>query len=85
MNDLCRLNRRAFIRNGSLFLLSAGISVPHTSALLADEAERRVRLGLVTDRDGRVRRWDDSTNRVPKTGGYGGATFAWQRGIAWTW
>ena len=42
-------DRRAFIRNGSLVLLGAGLSWPHASALLADESKRAARLGLVTD------------------------------------
>jgi alkaline phosphatase len=43
------LTRRAFIRNGSLFLLAAGVSSSEAGALFAEEAKRRVRVGMVTD------------------------------------
>ena len=44
-----RVNRRAFVRNGSLYLLGMGLSIAHVPALFADQSKRRVRLGLVTD------------------------------------
>lgn len=42
-------SRRAFVRDGSLYLLGAGLGVSHASALFASEAKRKVRFGLVTD------------------------------------
>lgn len=46
-----RRSRRAFIRNGSLFLLGAGLGSSPAAGLFAEEsdAKRRVRMGLVTD------------------------------------
>lgn len=46
-----QLNRRAFVREGSLFLLGSGIGSAHTATLLAAEAnaKQQVRVGLVTD------------------------------------
>jgi alkaline phosphatase len=46
-----RPNRRAFIRNGSLFLLGAGLGSSTVGGLFAEDfaAKRRVRMGLVTD------------------------------------
>jgi alkaline phosphatase len=41
--------RRAFVRNGSLFLLGAGLGSSHLSAVFAAEAKRQVRVGMVTD------------------------------------
>lgn len=41
--------RRAFLHDGSLYLLGAGLGVSHASFLFADEPTRKVRLGLVTD------------------------------------
>jgi len=54
MNDLDiathSLNRRAFVRNGSLFLLGTGVGSLHAASLFAKQAEqKRVRVGLVTD------------------------------------
>jgi len=55
MNNLdlgvSRLNRRAFIRNGSLFLLGTGLGSSPAASLFAEEsaAKRRLRMGLVTD------------------------------------
>lgn len=43
-----RINRRAFVRDGSLFLLGAGLSVSQAPQLLASD-KARVRIGLVTD------------------------------------
>ena len=42
-------DRRSFVRDGSLYLLGAGLSLSHASSLFADESKRAVRLGLVTD------------------------------------
>ncbi|MEK6237955.1 MAG: alkaline phosphatase, partial [Planctomycetales bacterium] len=44
-----RLNRRALLRNGSLILLGTGLNLPEASALFADAARRKARLGLITD------------------------------------
>lgn len=44
-----RLSRRSFVRNGSLYLLGAGVGLANVSEALADEAGRKVRLGLITD------------------------------------
>ena len=46
-----RLTRRAFVRNGSLFLLGTGLGSWPAAGLFAEEAHanRRVRMGLVTD------------------------------------
>ena len=41
-----QLDRRSFVRNGSLYLLGAGLSLPHVSGLFAEESKRKVRLGL---------------------------------------
>jgi alkaline phosphatase len=49
MDNSVQVSRRAFFCNGSLFLLGAGFSLSHVSDLLADESNRRVRLGLLTD------------------------------------
>ncbi len=43
------LDRRSFVRDGSLYLLGAGLSLSHASDLPAEERKRAVRLGLVTD------------------------------------
>lgn len=42
-------DRRRFVRDGALYLLGGGLSLSSASGLLADERERVVRLGLVTD------------------------------------
>ena len=47
MNQI--IERRAFIRDGSLFLLSGVLGLSQSSELLADKAKRKVRLGLITD------------------------------------
>lgn len=47
--DNLHLDRRSFVRDGSLYLLGAGLSLSRTSDLFADEPKRAVRLGLVTD------------------------------------
>jgi len=47
--DPNQLDRRSFTRNGSLYLLSAGLGLSHTIDLFADESKQKVRLGLVTD------------------------------------
>jgi alkaline phosphatase len=46
-----QLNRRAFVRNGSLFLLGAGLGSSSAAGLFGAEADakRRVRIGLITD------------------------------------
>jgi len=55
MNDLdaaaSQLNRRAFVRNGSLFLLGAGLGSSSAEGLFGAEADAkpRVRIGLITD------------------------------------
>ena len=41
--------RRAFLRHGSLLLLGAGVGSSSVDALFAEDAKRRVRLGMVTD------------------------------------
>lgn len=43
------INRRSFVRNGSLYLLGAGLTLSNRGVALAEESERKVRLGLVTD------------------------------------
>ena len=49
--EASQLSRRAFVRNGSLFLLGAGLGSSHVAGLFAAEADakRRVRIGLITD------------------------------------
>lgn len=49
MDNSIQVSRRAFVRNGSLYLFGAGLSLSHASELLANESNRKVRLGLVTD------------------------------------
>ncbi len=53
MNKLDRvinkLDRRAFVYNGSLYLFGAGFALTKVSAVLSDESKREVRIGLVTD------------------------------------
>ena len=46
-----QLNRRAFLHNGALFLLGAGIDWTRPHALLAEDKinKPRVRIGMVTD------------------------------------
>ena len=41
-----QLDRRSFVRNGSLYLLGAGLSLSHVSGLSAEESKRKVRFGL---------------------------------------
>jgi predicted phosphodiesterase len=41
--------RRRFLHDGSLILLGAGLASTSVSSLLADDAQRRVRIGMVTD------------------------------------
>ena len=43
------VGRRAFLKNGSLFLLGAGVNSTAESAFRVDDEKRRVRVGLVTD------------------------------------
>ncbi|MCA9073256.1 MAG: metallophosphoesterase [Planctomycetaceae bacterium] len=43
------INRRTFVRNGSLYLLGAGLTLSHWSEAFAEESKRKVRVGLVTD------------------------------------
>ena len=47
----CQTGRRAFLRNGSLVLLAAGIDHASASALFAEDrqAQPKIRIGLVTD------------------------------------
>ncbi len=49
--NLAKPTRRAFVRNGSLFLLGAGATVSRLPSLLAEELGSRgdVRVGLITD------------------------------------
>ena len=49
MDHRIQVSRRAFVRNGSLYLLGAGLSLSHGSDLFGNESQRSVRLGLVTD------------------------------------
>lgn len=42
-------SRRAFVREGSLYLLGAGVCASSFSPVFAEESERKVRLGLLTD------------------------------------
>lgn len=42
-------NRRVFLQDGSLVLLGAGLASTSVTSLLADESQRRVRIGMVTD------------------------------------
>lgn len=50
-NTTYRTDRRAFLRDGSLILLGAGLTMPAADRLFADDgdAARAVRVGLVTD------------------------------------
>jgi hypothetical protein len=41
--------RRSFFQDGSLLLLGAGAVASQPSLLLADDAQRRGRIGMVTD------------------------------------
>lgn len=41
--------RRAFLQDGSLLLLGTGVAASQAPGLWADDASRRVRIGLVTD------------------------------------
>jgi predicted phosphodiesterase len=43
------MNRRRFLQDGSLLLLGAGLAGSSIASLAADESQRRVRIGLVTD------------------------------------
>ena len=43
------LTRRTFLQDGSLLLLGAGAMASQPSLLLADDAQRRVRIGMMTD------------------------------------
>jgi len=45
---VCRLTRRSFLQDGSLLLLGAGVALSQPAALFSDDAQRRVRIGLVT-------------------------------------
>lgn len=42
-------NRRSFLQNGSLVLLGAGLNSSFMKRLVADDNQRRVRIGMVTD------------------------------------
>jgi predicted phosphodiesterase len=42
-------NRRTFLHGGSLVLLGARLASASVSSLLADDSQRRVRIGMVTD------------------------------------
>lgn len=42
-------NRRRFLHDGSLLLLGAGFVSTSVSSLLADDSQRRVRIGMITD------------------------------------
>ena len=48
-NDIIQCGRRAFLQNGSLYLLSAGVGLSRGSSLFADESPQHLRFGLVTD------------------------------------
>jgi len=43
------MNRRTFLHDGSLLLLGAGLAGSPFAGLAAEESQRRVRIGLVTD------------------------------------
>ena len=43
------MNRRTFLHDGSLLLLGAGLGGSSFASLAAEEAQRRVRIGVVTD------------------------------------
>ncbi len=43
------LDRRSFVRNGSLYLLGAGLSLSHARDVFADDSKPKVRVGMVTD------------------------------------
>jgi 3',5'-cyclic AMP phosphodiesterase CpdA len=43
------MNRRRFLHDGSLLLLGAGLAATPVARLAADESQRRVRIGMVTD------------------------------------
>lgn len=47
--DTRRLDRRAFVFNGSLFLLGGSLAASHVPNVLADGAKPKLRVGLVTD------------------------------------
>ena len=42
-------SRRIFLQDGSLLLLGAGLAASSPTALFADDTQRRVRIGMVTD------------------------------------
>jgi len=42
-------DRRSFLHDGSLLLLGAGLASTSVASLLADDSQRRVRIGMVTD------------------------------------
>src|SRR5690606_2087636 len=44
-----RQSRRAFFRDGSLLLLGAGLASTSVASVFADDSQRRVRVGMVTD------------------------------------
>lgn len=46
---ICRSTRRSFLHDGSLVLLGAGLAAAQPGDLLADDAPRRIRIGMVTD------------------------------------
>ena len=41
--------RRTFLHDGSLLLLGAGLASTSVASPLADDSQRRVRVGMVTD------------------------------------
>lgn len=43
------IDRRSFVRDGSLYLLGAGLTVSHGLSALAEESQPKMRFGLVTD------------------------------------
>ena len=49
MRKMILQTRRTFLRDGSLLLLGAGLTVTRPRELLANESKRRVRIGMVTD------------------------------------
>lgn len=49
MFGFTQLDRRSFVRDGSLYLLGTGVSLSRASSLAAEDSEPDVRLGMVTD------------------------------------
>ena len=49
MNNASHKSRRSFLYGGSLYLAGVGLGACHATELLATDAKRKVRIGLLTD------------------------------------